>query len=111
MLLGLFGQIFFKKPNIITVPLASHSGKLLKLKVVDYHTENNGSVFSSGKKGVRFWSVGETVNTIASAVKNGEAFSAVTVPEFDDIIFAAGDESLVVLEKQSGRNGFVVGLD
>jgi hypothetical protein len=93
------------------VPLFSRSGKLLKMQLVDYHPENNSPIFSAGKKGVGFWSVSKAVDAVASAVENGKAFPAVTVPEFDDVILAAGDQGLVVLEKQSGRNGFVMGLD
>ena len=111
MFLGLLLQIFLKKLNIMKVLLHSRPGKLLKIKLVDYHPKNNGPVFSPGKKGVGLWSVSKTVNAIASAVENGEAFSAVTIPEFDDVIFAAGDQSLVVLKKQSGRNGLIMGFD
>ena len=49
----------------------SRPGKLVKMKLVDYHPENNSPIFSSGKKSVGLWPVGKAVNTIASAVKNG----------------------------------------
>jgi hypothetical protein len=92
-------------------PLFSRPGKLLKMQLVDYHPENDSPIFSSGKKGVGLWPVGKAVDAVASAVENREAFPAVAVPKLDDIILAAGDQGLVVLEKQSGRDGFVMGLD